>query len=167
MSVPRTLPQTTTLSSFHTPFPRHLSLSILSNTPSGRGPLPGKGWNASAAVSPKMCAYKTVRSHFKIFGLQGTVEGKIRDSQRGIFCKTLCQAYSTIDAWFDKAIADIRAMEAEVASKTEAAVLRLRAKGEAPPLATDGYWLARTGAGAGAASAGGAAGGAGAAPTKA
>lgn len=45
----------------------------------------------------------------------------------------------------------IRAMEAEVAKKSEEVVVRLRAKGEAPPLEKDGYWLK-----AGAAAAGGA-----------
>jgi hypothetical protein len=50
-------------------------------------------------------------------------------------------------------------MEAEVARKSEAVVLRLREKGEAPPLANDGYWMpkgAAGGAGAAAAPAAGA-----------
>jgi hypothetical protein len=184
-----------------------------------------------------MCAYKVVRADFKYFGLQGTVEGKIRDSQRDLFNKTLCQAYATLDRWVDKSMADVRAMEGEVrraagagraavprhtrlqeqgahtqrqqrarqrarrptegsrrrgqersrcatpaafsafvallsrpssvpqvARKSEAVVIRLREKGEAPPLANDGYWAkgaAAAGAGAGAAAAGAAVGGAG------
>jgi hypothetical protein len=41
-------------------------------------------------------------------------------------------------------------MEAEVAKKSEEIVLRLRAKGEAPPLPGDGYYLKGAAAGAGA-----------------
>lgn len=51
----------------------------------------------------------------------------------------------------------------QVARKSEAVVLRLREKGEAPPLANDGYWLKAGGAAAAAPAADGAAvGGAGA-----
>lgn len=46
--------------------------------------------------------------------LQGTVEGKIRDAQRDLFQKTLCQAYATLDRWVEKSMADVRAMETEV-----------------------------------------------------
>lgn len=115
----------------------------------GRGPLPGKDWMAT--TRPIMCAYKVVRADFKYFGLQGTVEGKIRDAQRDLFQKTLCQAYATLDRWVEKSMADVRAMETEVARKSEAVVLRLRAKGEAPPLANDGYWLKGEGGAAAAA----------------
>lgn len=46
--------------------------------------------------------------------VQGTVEGKIRDAQRDLFQKTLCQAYATLDRWVEKSMADVRAMETEV-----------------------------------------------------
>ncbi len=55
--------------------------------------------------------------------------------------------------WHEKPLEAIRAMEAEVAKKSESIVIRLRAKGEAPPLEQDGYFLKRSGgatAGAGA-----------------
>lgn len=78
----------------------------------GRGPLPGKEWTAT--TRPIMCAYKVVRADFKYFGMQGTVEGKIRDAQRDLFQKTLCQAYATLDRWVEKTMADVRAMETEV-----------------------------------------------------
>lgn len=77
--------------------PEWNALTFKSDKVPGRGPLPSKEWCSDPAVKPKMCAYKVVRCDFKYFGLQGTVEGKIRDAQRNLFCQTLCQAYCTID----------------------------------------------------------------------
>jgi hypothetical protein len=74
---------------------------------------------------------------------QGTVEGKITDSQRSLFRETLCQTYCTLDEWMPKTMPEIRVIENEVAAKSEVVIQRLRARGEAPPLTTDGYWQAR------------------------
>jgi hypothetical protein len=73
---------------------------------------------------------------------QGTVEGKITDSQRSLFRETLCQTYCTLDEWMPKTMPEIRVIENEVAAKSEVVIQRLRARGEAPPLTTDGYWQA-------------------------
>jgi len=74
---------------------------------------------------------------------QGTVEGKIADAQRNLFRETLCQTACTLDQWMGKTMAEIRALESEVAAKSEVVIARLRAKGEAPPVKENGYWLAR------------------------
>jgi hypothetical protein len=36
------------------------------------------------------------------------VESKIRDAQRDLFCKTLCQAYATLDDWHTKTMEEVR-----------------------------------------------------------
>ena len=98
----------------------------------GRGPL-AAGWERSGAVAPVMCCYKVVRADFKVFGLQGTGEGAILSQQRALFADTLCRAFVTVDEWVDKSLADIRAVEAEVARRSNAQLEKTRAS--ATPLA--------------------------------
>ena len=118
---------------------------VFKSAVTGRGPLPGVGWfqQPPPAGTPRMCCYKLVRCKFNYFPIQGTVESKIVDSQRSLFRETLCQTYCTIDQWVHKTMADIRVIEGEVAAKSEVVIERLRAKGEAPPVKGDGYYLTR------------------------
>jgi len=39
------------------------------------------------------------------------VESKIRDAQRDLFCKTLCQAYATLDDWHTKTMEEVRRLK--------------------------------------------------------
>jgi hypothetical protein len=60
---------------------------------------------------------QVVRANFKYFGMQTKVENIITNAQRDLFAKTLCVAFTSVDEWVDKSMADIRTLEAEVASK--------------------------------------------------
>jgi uncharacterized membrane protein YccC len=82
-----------------------------------------------------------VRCKFNYFPIKGTVEGKITDSQRSLFRDTLCQTFCTMDSWIPKTMEDIRAMEKEVAKRSEVIIEKLRKEGAAPPMKEDGYWL--------------------------
>lgn len=84
----------------------------------GRGPLSEK-WERSG-TKPMMCCYKVVRAQLKVFGLQTAGENAILNQQRGIFTGTLCKAFVTIDDWFNVTMEEIRTLEEDVATKSEA-----------------------------------------------
>jgi hypothetical protein len=104
----------------------------------GRGPL-GPGWERAkgAGAPPVMCCYKIVRATCGIFGLQGTVEGAIINSQRNLFTQTLSKAFVTIDEWHGLTIEDIRKMEAEVARRANEQLKETVSKAASMPAVAD------------------------------
>lgn len=84
----------------------------------GRGPLP-KGWEqaGTTAARPVMCCYKVIRAKFAYFGVQTKVENIITGSQKDLFARTLSAAFCTLDEWSGKTMADVRALEKDVADR--------------------------------------------------
>lgn len=104
--------------------------SLFKSSKTGRGPLE-EGWYRSGRHTPIMCAYKLVRAQFNKWGLQGSVEGTIINSQRDLFGKTLSACFCTIDNWHSKTMEDVRHMEEEVAKKADSTLKAKKAAGGA------------------------------------
>jgi hypothetical protein len=75
-------------------------------------------------TQPIMTCYKLVQADFRYWGLQGSIENVVKDSQHRLFTSSLRQAVCLMDEWFGLTMADIRRLEEE--SKEELARARER-----------------------------------------
>ncbi|KAJ8332249.1 hypothetical protein SKAU_G00427940 [Synaphobranchus kaupii] len=95
--------------------------ALFKSVKTGRGPL-GPNWKKELATKtdcPRMCAYKLVTVKFKMFGLQGRVEGMIQKQEKRIFTNFHRQLFCWLDRWVELSMGDIRRMEDETQKELE------------------------------------------------
>jgi len=94
----------------------------------GQGGKLGKDWvnDCKKKGVPVMCCYKLVKCKFEWFMLQSAVEKMIHTQERKLFFMFHRQLYCSMEKWYGKTLADIRALEDETKKDLE----KLRQTGE-------------------------------------
>jgi len=88
----------------------------------GRGPLM-PNWIHS--TKPVMCAYKTVRVRFEVWGLQTRVEDFTQRAILDILILAHRQAFTWMDEWYGMTIDEVRLYEREMFDRTNKKVMYL------------------------------------------
>ena len=71
--------------------------TLVGSMKANRGPWVPDTWKTTA--NPVMCVYKLVRAEFAYFGLQGTIESTIRNSQQVLFLHSHRRMLAWMDEW--------------------------------------------------------------------
>ncbi|CAF3412231.1 unnamed protein product [Rotaria socialis] len=86
----------------------------------GRGPLM-PGWREY--TKPIMCAYKTIRVRFEVWGFQTRVEDFAQRAVRDILTLAHRQAFTWMDEWYGMTLEQVREYEREMFHRTNKKVL--------------------------------------------
>jgi len=106
---------------------------LVASAKTGRGPLT-EGWKEK---QPLMCCYKLVTVEFKMWGLQGKVEGFLQNFERNLFLKFHKQVYSWLDEWFGMTMEDVRNYESKTKADLDDKLKTGDEKGEQPASTTE------------------------------
>lgn len=87
----------------------------------GRGPLTTT-WREF--TKPIMCAYKTVRVRFEVWGFQTRVEDFTQRAVRDILILAHRQAFTWMDEWYGMTLEQVREYEREMFDRTNKKVLQ-------------------------------------------
>ncbi|CAF0835813.1 unnamed protein product [Adineta steineri] len=91
------------------------------STKTGRGPLTAT-WRDY--MKPIMCAYKTVRVRFEVWGFQTRVEDFTQRAVRDILILAHRQAFTWMDEWYGMSMDQVREYEREMFERTNKKVLQ-------------------------------------------
>ncbi|CAF3878448.1 unnamed protein product, partial [Rotaria magnacalcarata] len=86
----------------------------------GRGPLM-PSWREY--TKPIMCAYKTIRVRFEVWGFQTRVEDFAQRAVRDILILAHRQAFTWMDEWYGMSLEQVREYEREMFARTNKKVL--------------------------------------------